>query len=144
MYLVSLKRQSVSLCGQRFDFAQGEAVHTEDSHKYTIESFREMAAAPASVAARGMDRRRAGCSAHWHSAGERSGLVSDASEGRRSRSLRRAVPFQHRRGGVAEEQFLARTGADAHHDHRHIAPAFLQDRVGAAERGEMRVVTVTS
>jgi len=44
MYLVSLKRQSVRLCGQRFDFAQGEAIHTEDSHKYTIESFREMAA----------------------------------------------------------------------------------------------------
>ena len=44
MYLVSLKRQSVSLCGQRFEFAQGEPLHTEDSHKYTIESFREMAA----------------------------------------------------------------------------------------------------
>ncbi len=44
MYLVSLKRQSVTLCGRRFDFAAGEAVHTEDSHKYTIESFREMAA----------------------------------------------------------------------------------------------------
>ena len=43
MYLVSLKRQSVTLCGKRIDFAQGEAVHTEDSHKYTIESFREMA-----------------------------------------------------------------------------------------------------
>lgn len=44
MYLVSLRRQSVSLMGQRFDFAAGEAIHTEDSHKYTIESFREMAA----------------------------------------------------------------------------------------------------
>ncbi len=43
MYLVSLKRQSVNLCGQRFEFAQGEPVHTEDSHKYTIESFRELA-----------------------------------------------------------------------------------------------------
>jgi len=43
MYLVSLRRQSVSLCGQRLEFALGEAVHTEDSHKYTIESFREMA-----------------------------------------------------------------------------------------------------
>jgi L-histidine Nalpha-methyltransferase len=43
MYLVSLKRQSVDLCGQRFDFAAGEPVHTEDSHKYTIETFREMA-----------------------------------------------------------------------------------------------------
>jgi uncharacterized SAM-dependent methyltransferase len=30
--------------GERFDFAAGEPVHTEDSHKYTIESFREMAA----------------------------------------------------------------------------------------------------
>jgi dimethylhistidine N-methyltransferase len=44
MYLVSLKRQQVSLCGRTFELAQGEAVHTEDSHKYTIESFREMAA----------------------------------------------------------------------------------------------------
>jgi dimethylhistidine N-methyltransferase len=44
MYLVSQKRQSVRLGGRRFDFAAGEPVHTEDSHKYTIESFREMAA----------------------------------------------------------------------------------------------------
>jgi L-histidine Nalpha-methyltransferase len=44
MYLVSLKRQSVQLNGQFVEFQSGEAVHTEDSHKYTIESFREMAA----------------------------------------------------------------------------------------------------
>lgn len=44
MYLVSLKRQSVRLCGEQFEFAQGEILYTEDSHKYTIESFREMAA----------------------------------------------------------------------------------------------------
>jgi dimethylhistidine N-methyltransferase len=44
MYLVSLKRQSVTIGDVRFDFAAGEPVHTEDSHKYTIESFREMAA----------------------------------------------------------------------------------------------------
>lgn len=43
MYLVSLKRQRVAIAGEHFDFANGEAVHTEDSHKYTIESFREMA-----------------------------------------------------------------------------------------------------
>jgi dimethylhistidine N-methyltransferase len=43
MYLVSLKRQSVTLGGECFEFAQGEPVHTEDSQKYTIESFREMA-----------------------------------------------------------------------------------------------------
>lgn len=44
MYLVSLKRQSVELGGEIVHFAPGEAVHTEDSQKYTIESFREMAA----------------------------------------------------------------------------------------------------
>jgi dimethylhistidine N-methyltransferase len=44
MYLVSQKRQSVTVAGQAISFAAGEAVHTEDSHKYTIESFREMAA----------------------------------------------------------------------------------------------------
>jgi dimethylhistidine N-methyltransferase len=44
MYLVSLKRQRVRVADRIFDFAPGEAVHTEDSHKYTIESFREMAA----------------------------------------------------------------------------------------------------
>lgn len=43
MYLVSLKRQSVTVEGTRLDFAAGEAIHTEDSHKYTIESFRELA-----------------------------------------------------------------------------------------------------
>jgi dimethylhistidine N-methyltransferase len=44
MYLVSLRRQSIALAGETIHFAAGEAVHTEDSHKYTIESFREMAA----------------------------------------------------------------------------------------------------
>ena len=44
MYLVSLRRQSVTVAGRRFDFAQGEAVHTEDSHKYTLDSFRGLAA----------------------------------------------------------------------------------------------------
>jgi len=43
MYLVSARRQRVTVAGETFDFAPGEAIHTEDSHKYTIESFREMA-----------------------------------------------------------------------------------------------------
>ncbi len=44
MYLVSLKRQSAKLDGRLVEFQAGEAIHTEDSHKYTIESFREIAA----------------------------------------------------------------------------------------------------
>jgi dimethylhistidine N-methyltransferase len=44
MYLVSLKRQSARLPGGIVEFTTGEAIHTEDSHKYSIESFRELAA----------------------------------------------------------------------------------------------------
>ena len=44
MYLMSLKRQTVNLNGQLICFAAGEPIHTEDSHKYSIEGFRELAA----------------------------------------------------------------------------------------------------
>ena len=44
MYLISQVRQSVTVRGHRFDFAAGEAVHTEDSHKYTPDSFADLAA----------------------------------------------------------------------------------------------------
>jgi uncharacterized SAM-dependent methyltransferase len=44
MYLMSLKRQSITLAGQSISFAAGEAIHTEDSHKYSIEGFRELSA----------------------------------------------------------------------------------------------------
>jgi dimethylhistidine N-methyltransferase len=44
MYLVAKSRQRVRLAGETITFAQGEAIHTEDSHKYTLESFRAVAA----------------------------------------------------------------------------------------------------
>jgi dimethylhistidine N-methyltransferase len=44
MYLMSLKRQVVNLNGHPIGFAAGEPIHTEDSHKYSVESFRELAA----------------------------------------------------------------------------------------------------
>lgn len=43
MYLVSLARQTVRVAGEAVRFAEGEAVHTEDSQKYTIEGFTELA-----------------------------------------------------------------------------------------------------
>ncbi len=43
MYLISLVRQTVRVAGETLRFGQGEAIHTEDSHKYTIESFTELA-----------------------------------------------------------------------------------------------------
>jgi L-histidine N-alpha-methyltransferase len=45
MYMVSLKEQTVHIRGANLvvRFAEGESVHTENSHKYTIEGLRELA-----------------------------------------------------------------------------------------------------
>jgi dimethylhistidine N-methyltransferase len=39
MHLVSRTAQSASVGGQRFSFAEGETIHTENAHKYTPGSF---------------------------------------------------------------------------------------------------------
>jgi dimethylhistidine N-methyltransferase len=44
MYLVSACSQRVSLCGRTLSFAEGETIHTEWSHKYTVEGFRALTA----------------------------------------------------------------------------------------------------
>ncbi|MGB1274615.1 MAG: L-histidine N(alpha)-methyltransferase, partial [Nannocystaceae bacterium] len=44
MHLVSLREQVVTVAGQRVTLAAGETIHTEDSHKYTIAGFTELAA----------------------------------------------------------------------------------------------------
>ena len=43
MYLVSLARQSVHVLGRSFAFAEGERIHTENSHKYTVAEFQTLA-----------------------------------------------------------------------------------------------------
>jgi uncharacterized SAM-dependent methyltransferase len=43
MRLVSCRAQTVHVLGQRFDFAPGERIHTENSHKYTVEDFLALA-----------------------------------------------------------------------------------------------------
>lgn len=43
MHLRSLKAQTVRAAGGRFAFAEGETIHTEDSHKYTLDGFRALA-----------------------------------------------------------------------------------------------------
>ena len=45
MHLKSLKAQRVNVAGQRFDFAKGETIHTENSHKFTIPEFHLLARA---------------------------------------------------------------------------------------------------
>ena len=39
MHLASVKRQKVKVCGECIEFRAGETIHTENSYKYTIESF---------------------------------------------------------------------------------------------------------
>lgn len=42
MYLISLARQRVRVGDSVIQFEDGEAIHTEDSHKYTVDSFRAL------------------------------------------------------------------------------------------------------
>jgi uncharacterized SAM-dependent methyltransferase len=43
MHLQSRAVQTVSVAGKDFRFAEGETIHTENSHKYTIAGFAAMA-----------------------------------------------------------------------------------------------------
>ena len=44
MHLVSTEQQTVHFNGQAIAFERGETIHTENSYKYTVESFAELAA----------------------------------------------------------------------------------------------------
>jgi dimethylhistidine N-methyltransferase len=43
MHLASLKRQKVKVCGETIEFRAGETIHTENSYKYSVESFGALA-----------------------------------------------------------------------------------------------------
>ena len=43
MHLVSLCRQTVTFCGRQFALAEGDSLHTENSHKFTVPSLRALA-----------------------------------------------------------------------------------------------------
>ena len=45
MYLVSLAEQIVGVAGRACSFARGERIHTENSHKYSVEAFQALARA---------------------------------------------------------------------------------------------------
>lgn len=44
MHLISTRRQIVRLQGRSYEFQEGESLHTENSHKFTLRGFRELAA----------------------------------------------------------------------------------------------------
>jgi uncharacterized SAM-dependent methyltransferase len=43
MHLVSSREQSVKLQGRRIPFRAGESIHTENSYKYSVGPFRDLA-----------------------------------------------------------------------------------------------------
>jgi len=43
MHLQSLRDQTVSVAGREHTFTEGETIHTENSHKYSVDRFAEMA-----------------------------------------------------------------------------------------------------
>ena len=43
MHLLSARRQTVTLAGERFDFDEGDSLHTENSCKYTVAGFQALA-----------------------------------------------------------------------------------------------------
>jgi uncharacterized SAM-dependent methyltransferase len=45
MHLVSRRRQTVHIDEHAIDFAEGESIHTENSYKYSVEEFRDVAIA---------------------------------------------------------------------------------------------------
>lgn len=45
MHLVSVRDQQIDVCNRSFRFRANESIHTENSYKYTIEQFREVARA---------------------------------------------------------------------------------------------------
>ncbi len=44
MHLVSTRPQMVTVSGQDFYFREGESIHTENSHKYSVEDFKDLVA----------------------------------------------------------------------------------------------------
>jgi dimethylhistidine N-methyltransferase len=42
MHLVSRRAQTVTVCGERFAFEEGESIHTESSYKYGLDDFAEL------------------------------------------------------------------------------------------------------
>ena len=44
MHLISTCDQKIEVAGRWFEFREGESIHTESSHKYSIEGFHALAA----------------------------------------------------------------------------------------------------
>ena len=83
MHLVSGRRQSVHVGGQNFVFGEGESLHTENSYKYTIEGFSELARQAGFEPARVWCDRQRLFSVHWLAAPQRARFADSSEPARR-------------------------------------------------------------
>jgi len=65
MHLESARPQTITLDGHRFDFAEGERLHTENSYKYTLDQFAALAARAGYRTARTWTDPKDWFSVHW-------------------------------------------------------------------------------
>ena len=73
MHLASTKRQKVKVNGKAISFRAGETIHTENSYKYTVESFAALARGTGWSPLQVVDRRhvrRAGAEIRRRAAGQ--------------------------------------------------------------------------
>jgi uncharacterized SAM-dependent methyltransferase len=80
MHLISTRRQTVHVGASAFEFAEAESLHTENSYKYTIEGFRDLAQRA------GWVPREVWCdpqrlfSVHWLEAGHRNSSADKSAD----------------------------------------------------------------
>jgi dimethylhistidine N-methyltransferase len=65
MHLLSRERQTVYVLGRDIAFEEGETIHTENSHKYTVEEFQRLATVAGFTAARVWSDKDRLFSLHW-------------------------------------------------------------------------------
>ncbi len=70
MYLVSLKDQSFTVAGEPFSMRETETIHTENSHKFTVGGFQDLAARAGLAAREAFVHPETPFSLHWLEPGD--------------------------------------------------------------------------
>lgn len=65
MHLISTEAQQVMIAGHRFDFLEGDSIHTENSYKFTVDGFQDLATAAGFVPGRVWCDPHHWFSLHW-------------------------------------------------------------------------------
>ena len=101
MHLASLKRQKVKVAGETIEFRAGETIHTENSYKYTVESFGALARGSGWTPLAHWTDREQYFSVHALSFKGESAKALIASSTARNACVARSRPERHVRSGAA-------------------------------------------